>query len=463
MARRVGLTGTLALVVGLAAVPGTAAAHDLTASRFDAPVPFPLLLAGAAVTVAATAALVGRSPTVPTPSRRIRVGVGPGMADALRTVGSFVGLVAFVAILLAGGFGPRAAAENGATVTTWSLWFRGLALLAVLVGSAWPTLSPWRTLYRALCAVEGSAVALRRDAAARLGHWPATLSFLALFGVVATLTTAPRSPRATAALLAGYAVLQVAGAVVDGPAWFERGDAFAVLYGLLGRVAPVAADDGWRLRTPWAGCLSPVADRSLVVFVVAAVYVVSFDGLTNTPEFADALLAARRATGVGPAASVVAFCLGLVAFLAAFAAVARLSDRLGGGSAGAGGGRSVSAAAAFAPTVLPIAAAYEVAHNYPYVFRSAGRLLTLLVRATGREIALVEPLAWLPLPAFWASQVALVVVGHAVAVVAAHGVAARRYPTPGAARRGHLPLLLVMVGYTLLSLWIVSRPVVAFG
>jgi hypothetical protein len=456
MSRRLGLTGALVFGVGLAAIPGTAAAHDLTASRFDAPVPFPLVLVGAALTVAATAALVGRSPTVPTPSRRVRVDVGSGVGDALRTVGSLVGLVAFVSILLVGGVGPRAAAENGATVTTWSLWFRGLALLAVLVGSAWPTLSPWRTLYRALCAVEGEAVALRRDVAARLGHWPATLSFLALFGVVATLTTASRSPRSTAALLAGYAVLQVAGGVVDGPEWFERGDAFAVLYGLLGRVAPVSFEDGWTLRTPWAGCLSPVADRSLVAFVVAAVYVVSFDGLTNTPEFADALLAARRATGLGPGVSIIAFLLGFVAFLAAFAAVARLSDRLGGGGTG-------SAAAAFAPAVLPIAAAYEVAHNYPYVFRSAGRLLTLSVRAAGREIALVEPLAWLPLSAFWASQVALVVVGHAVAVVAAHGVAARRYPTVEAARRGHLPLLVVMVGYTLLSLWIVSRPVVAFG
>lgn len=67
-------------------------------------------------------------------------------------------------------------------------------------------------------------------------------------------------------------------------------------------------------------------------------------------------------------------------------------------------------------------------------------------------------LGWLSLLVFWASQVALVVAGH---VVAAHRVALDRYGTASAARRAHLPLVVPMVGYTVLSLWIVSRPVVS--
>ncbi|MFC6732932.1 hypothetical protein [Haladaptatus sp. GCM10025893] len=54
----------------------------------------------------------------------------------------------------------------------------------------------------------------------------------------------------------------------------------------------------------------------------------------------------------------------------------------------------------------------------------------------------------------------LIIVGHVVAVVAAHGVAIRRYATPSLARRSHVPLVALMVGYTVLSLWIISRPVV---
>lgn len=68
---------------------------------------------------------------------------------------------------------------------------------------------------------------------------------------------------------------------------------------------------------------------------------------------------------------------------------------------------------------------------------------------------------WLSLPAFWASQVVPIVVRHVIAVVAAHLVAAERYPRLADARRGHLPSVAPVVGYTVLSLWIVSRPVVS--
>jgi hypothetical protein len=185
-----------------------------------------------------------------------------------------------------------------------------------------------------------------------------------------------------------------------------------------------------------------------VTFVVAAVYTVSFDGFTNTRLYQTVLFGTRETLGTGPATSIGLYALGLVLFVAVFVAAVAAGDRLAGGASLGAGLR------AFAPTVLPIAAAYEVAHNYPYVLRSTARLAELLA-----GVALPDPLGWLPLAAFWATQVALVVAGHVVAVVAAHGVAARRYG-PADARRGHLPLLAVMVAYTLVSLWVVSAPVV---
>lgn len=70
-------------------------------------------------------------------------------------------------------------------------------------------------------------------------------------------------------------------------------------------------------------------------------------------------------------------------------------------------------------------------------------------------------LGWLTLPVFWGSQVVLIVAGHIIAVVAAHYVAIDRYETLVEARRAHLPLVALMVGYTVLSLWVISRPVVS--
>ncbi|WP_162471351.1 hypothetical protein [Halococcus thailandensis] len=45
--------------------------------------------------------------------------------------------------------------------------------------------------------------------------------------------------------------------------------------------------------------------------------------------------------------------------------------------------------------------------------------------------------------------------------MAAHAVSVGRYETLSRARRAHLPLVALMVGYTVLSLWIISRPVVS--
>ena len=58
---------------------------------------------------------------------------------------------------------------------------------------------------------------------------------------------------------------------------------------------------------------------------------------------------------------------------------------------------------------------------------------------------------------YWGSAVGLVVVGHLVAVVAAHLASRELFGVDAA--RGHAPLVALMVGYTVLSLWILSRPV----
>jgi hypothetical protein len=110
---------------------------------------------------------------------------------------------------------------------------------------------------------------------------------------------------------------------------------------------------------------------------------------------------------------------------------------------------------AVAPTVVPIAAAYEIAHSYPFVLTNLARVVELSL-----GFGPLEPLAGIPLWLFWASQVLLIVLGHVVGVVAAHRVSLERYETMALARRGHAPLVVLMVGYTIVSLWIVSRPIV---
>ena len=459
--------------VALAVGPGIASAHDVTGSRFEAPLPLDLLFAGAGATVALTAlwlAVTDDAPPSPTghplgtiSSRSVRV---------LRAVAGGVFFAGVLAVLVVGFVGRQVAAENFATVFTWPVWFRGLALLAVLVGTLWPTLSPWRWLYRGLCWLEGDDPALR-PYPSWLGHWPALLGFVVLVGIVENLTVIPRSPTLTAAIVALYTLVMVGGGVLFGREWFERADPLGVFYRLFGRVAPVAVDrtdDGGRrvlARPPWRGCRRPVAGLALVVFVVTSVYTVSFDGFANTRLYQRLLFDVRDLLGTGPQTSLLLYFVGLTLFVAVFAVVSRLGERLGGAPTvtdsvvADGGSARRRVTTVFAPAVLPIAAAYDVAHNAPYVIRLTVAVLDISLSPVGVGLGGVDPLAWLSVPLFWGFQVVLIVVGHVVAVVAAHRIAVDRYDSASAARRAHLPMVVLMVGYTVLSLWIVSRPVVA--
>ena len=452
----IGLGLGAGLSAGLLAVPGVAAAHPGIGSKFDAPVPLPLLFGGAALTVAATAGYLAAADRPVRTGDRPLASVGPDTARTVRNAASAGFLLLFAGVLLEGAFGRQAQLENLATVVVWPLWLKGVAVLAVVAGSPWRALSPWRTLYRGLCRLEGETLALR-PYPEWLGSWPALCGVL-LLGFVENLTVVPRDPLATTAVLAGYSLVMLLGGVAFGPTWFDRADALAVLYRLLGRVRVVdvgpTGSGGYdvRLRPPWRGTLDPVPIPEVGV-VVAAVFTVSFDGFRETPEFGTVAAAVREVSGPGLPTALPVYLLGIALFLAAFAAVAwataRVLDRSPGGTA-----------SRLAPTVLPIAAAYELAHNVDYLLLNAGRAVELLAARAGVAVAL-DPAAWLSLPAYWGLQVALVVLGHLVAVVAAHAVVTRDAPSGGAVGRAHLPLTALMVAYTLVSLWTVSRPVVA--
>ena len=450
-----------AIFVAVALFPGAVMGHEVGGSQFESPIPLPFLLAGAGVTVAVTALWLGWSGQPPGDSGTQSLGVLPrSVTKPARVVTLVMFTTALIVAVAAGYFGPQAAAENLATAVVWGVWIKGIGLLSMLVGSPWSLLSPWHNVHRTLSRLEDESLSLLAYPD-RLGVWPAVVGFILVVGIAENLVGVPRSPLLTAGLVVAYALVMILAGVAFGPTWFSRGDAFAVLYRQLGRVAPVHVvqiDNGGyrlRLRSPWLACMHPLKHPGSVTFVVTMVYTVSFDGFTSTPEYQTLLFQVRDLLGAGTLTPVLLYVTGLVVFVVSFRSVVFVADVAGGAT----GEEEVDSARAFASTVIPIAAAYEFAHYYPYVSRNVGRAFELALAAVGTN-ATIDPLGWLSLPLFWGSQVLLIIGGHIVAVVAAHGVAVERYPTMPAARRGHLPLVVLMVGYTILSLWIVSRPVV---
>ncbi len=60
----------------------------------------------------------------------------------------------------------------------------------------------------------------------------------------------------------------------------------------------------------------------------------------------------------------------------------------------------------------------------------------------------------------WYTAVVAIVLGHIIAVYIAHLIALREFSDRRRAVRSQLPMLVLMVGYTMVSLWIIAQPIV---
>jgi hypothetical protein len=125
--------------------------------------------------------------------------------------------------------------------------------------------------------------------------------------------------------------------------------------------------------------------------------------------------------------------------------------------------------ALFALPLVPIACGYHFAHYLPvflvdvqYGIRAASDPFSRGWDLLGtRDLAVVT--SFLSDPAWiypiWHSQVVIIVAAHMTGVLIAHALALP-LADPSRAAVGQLPMLVLMIGYTLLGLWLLSTPAV---
>ncbi|MBA2263409.1 MAG: hypothetical protein H0W10_01960 [Chloroflexi bacterium] len=143
----------------------------------------------------------------------------------------------------------------------------------------------------------------------------------------------------------------------------------------------------------------------------------------------------------------VAFALVVAAFLLAFATVLWLTRHIAAAE--------LTPPGVYAATLLPIAAGYLIAHYMTLVTRGIVWLPSLVVDPL---MSLAPQLDWIPVSAVWYLSVAAIVGGHVAGIVLAHRLGLR--DSPRRATRVGLPMVALMIGYTVLSLWIIAQPIV---
>jgi hypothetical protein len=123
-------------------------------------------------------------------------------------------------------------------------------------------------------------------------------------------------------------------------------------------------------------------------------------------------------------------------------------------------------ARSFVLTLVPIAVAYHIAHYLSFLALGLQAFIPLTSDPLGRGWDLFGGAAYVVDAGLigprlqWYVAATAVVIGHILAVYLAHVTALRLFRDRRKALFSQIPLLLLMVGYTMLSLWILSQPIV---
>ena len=411
-------------------------------------------ITGAALTVAITALMGAAASRLPAMTAHLW---HEGPARMPRIALTYASFLVFLAVMIAGYLGPNDPMHNLLTLVFWTGVWVALPLASMLFGNLWWGLTPFQAPVRVLRGLIGRTGTIGLS---RFGHWPAVLGLMG-FSWFQIVSLSPSDPETLMRAVFAYFAVILALGVLEGEDWLDQAEFLTVFFAMVSRIAPlwrerqngrVARFYGW----PGAQILRlPPFSLSEMAFVIVALGALSFEGLSET-FFWLGLIGENPLEFTGRSAVTGVNTLGLFASWVLTAlgiwAVLALGRRWGGQRFAAG---------PVMLSFLAIAAGYHTAHFF----------VSLLTSAQYTVFALNDPLfrgdALLGLPPFYVSlgflsdpwvmtmlygvQFCSILLAHLLAVVLA-----LKLVGPHAKAFAHLPLTVLMVGYTVFGLWLLS-------
>ena len=502
--------------LGIAALSRPAYAHGF-GERTELPVPLGFFLLGAGAAVALSFAVITRFARS-SPGQRsywrynlfqhrwLRVTLtSRWLLMPLKLLSVFLlGLV-----IGAGIFGDQTPALNFAPTFVWIIWWVGMAYMAALVGNLWALSNPWKIMFewgQKICGVfrPGCTLTLNWRYPRVWGIWPAILLFLCFTWIQDVFSQSP-IPNRIAVMVIVYSAITLGGMTLFGKhQWLRHGEAFSVVFGFLARFAAteVRVREADQCSTCDGDCVDQDGDcvncyecferaaskelnirplaiglarndnrtNDLLAMVVVLLATVTFDGFSATRAWVDfrsysmdifsglgdnvVFNGLTIADTLGVALFPVAFFLVYMTF--SFFMSGAVEKRLG----------ALDLARIFSYSLIPIALAYNIAHFVTLLLIQGQLIIPLASDPFGYDWNLLGTgeyrvnIGIINARILWYLSVGVIVVGHIMAVYLAHLVAIRTFRDRAIALNSQYPMMLLMVIYTVVSLWIIAQPIV---
>jgi hypothetical protein len=373
-------------------------------------------------------------------------------------VPSLVSTVVFSILIWIGLFGPSDPLANLMSLVTWTVFWIAFVIFCGKFGNLWAWLNPWSGLYDLLIGDADPPAKLP----AAVGYWPA-IALLFAFNAFGITNPAATDPIQLAILGSLYWIFTFIMMLIFGRAWFRQGEFITVFLGLLSQISAFSRTDHIRIGFPgWRIAKAATPPLTLALFALTLLGTGTFDGFNET-FFWLAQLGINPLEFPGRSAIVQQTVFGLLGanliLIALFYLCVRITSP------------QEHASVLFrrqALTILPIAFVYHFAHFLP----------SLLVDIQYTVKALTDPLQtgadYLRLGQFYVTtgffntlatqrvifltQAGAIVIGHVIAILLSHRIAADYFPTRRGVLISQIPLSVFMIGYTILGLWLLATP-----
>ncbi len=388
-------------------------------------------------------------------------------------------LAIFFTVLFAALFGELGSTATIAPVAIYIIFWVGLVFLSAFLGDMWRVLSPWDSLSAAGSWIKTFWKKFRMKQikpentntlnnpqhqhktqailapSPEISTWLATISLLA-FVWLELVHPDPADTRLVGILILLYTAYLLAGAGMWGRSWLHQADTFAILHRFIGSLGIFSKDSRKKsksalIRPPLIGTAQLHLSNAQTAFLLVLLGSTTFDGVTNT-DWWEGLL------DTGGWEAVPLDSLGLVGVLLGIGGAYYLAMYIASRMVGK---KPLELARAFAHSLVPIALAYLVAHYFSLLIFEGQDFVPLLsdplqqgwnlfgTRHIGINYRLIstDTIAWV--------QALSILIGHLWGVFLAHDRALNIFPDkPGLANKSQYPLVIIMLGYTVLGLYL---------
>ena len=395
----------------------------------------------------------------------------------------YLGVFSFLilnSLIYIGYYGNQGSLNNIINVFIWVWFWVGFAYLSIISGRLWPKINPWFFLFSSIIKNLYKFKWIKRVKR----HSIKEVSLLGIFLLIIFLWFAivfpgREVPKNISFFLVIYSLITFIGMLIYGRVrWFNHAEIFSIYFGMLGRLGifkPYNNFNKSNFRIPFSGILMGKGNIYSAIFIIIAVSSISFDGLLETNFWNNLKLFIISISFLIPIFKLLVSVFGdlhIILDTLGIIFTPMLLFILFSLSCAKGlkyfkqNYNIKTLIIIFAPSLIPIAAAYHVAHYFSFLLIAGQLAFPLISDPLNLGWDLFNTANYKINPFIinakigWSVILFSVIIGHVASIIISQKIAYTLVVNKKNAIKAHFPLSIFMILYTVFSLWILSEPII---